>query len=378
MVPAWKASCGQAGCVAGIVGWKPANPQLRPGVTPAADHRSSQVGPTCGHFGGVLELRRAQHVWNEAASKWPRPSTYIMMDANRPTSGLTNLTTLYNNLNFDLVAKTSHIDVGHLCGTAWGEPEGQKNLAAGMGKIIGFRTIVCYAVLNVCGASQRGDGSHGSSIFSVGFLTQWTNLWDVSYLYSEPHAGEWEALSWKKSFVIRTPLYLWVSSRLSYSELKSPEGIENAGRVFTTNQSLKSERAGESRSDPYADTNGSKTPQCPITTRTQTPKKRAMSDRQCGHKIPAQKTRKPWITRTPTYRSDGFHHGVLELDALVMKLRNDEQTRNNGKTAAHKCVRGEWKDVPLPFIGASKDDDLKIPRTMIDSEWLWANPDSEY
>ncbi|KAJ7847476.1 hypothetical protein B0H14DRAFT_2583562 [Mycena olivaceomarginata] len=72
-----------------------------------------------------------------------------------------------------------------------------------------------------------------------------------------------------------------------------------------------------------------------------------------------------------------FQHGVLELDALVMKLRNDEQTRNNGKTAAHKRVRGKWKDIPLPFIGASKDDDLKIPRTMIDSEWLRANTDED-
>ncbi|KAJ7733882.1 hypothetical protein B0H14DRAFT_3517256 [Mycena olivaceomarginata] len=89
------------------------------------------------------------------------------------------------------------------------------------------------------------------------------------------------------------------------------------------------------------------------------------------------KTRKPWITRTLTYRSDGFQHGVLELDALVMKLRNDEQTRNNGKTAAHKRVRGKWKDIPLPFIGASKDDNLKIPRTMIDSEWLRANTDED-
>ncbi|KAJ6486291.1 hypothetical protein DFH09DRAFT_1339703 [Mycena vulgaris] len=92
------------------------------------------------------------------------------------------------------------------------------------------------------------------------------------------------------------------------------------------------------------------------------------TDTEESAEVPAQSTRKPWKSRTPLYRSDEFHEGVLKIDVLLMKSRKDYVNNNKGKTAAHPRVRGEWKDVPLPFIGTAKLN--KIPRSAIDAEWL--------
>ncbi|KAJ6582601.1 hypothetical protein DFH09DRAFT_1309552 [Mycena vulgaris] len=92
------------------------------------------------------------------------------------------------------------------------------------------------------------------------------------------------------------------------------------------------------------------------------------TDTEESAEVPAQSTRKPWKSRTPLYRSDEFHEGVLKIDVLLMKSRKDYENNNKGKTAAHPRVRGEWKDVPLPFIGTAKLN--KIPRSAIDAEWL--------
>ncbi|KAJ7720177.1 hypothetical protein B0H16DRAFT_1896903 [Mycena metata] len=93
------------------------------------------------------------------------------------------------------------------------------------------------------------------------------------------------------------------------------------------------------------------------------------------NEVPAQATRKPWITRTPEYRNDEFHDGVLSVDVLLFKLRNLHTTDNRGKTPAHPRIRGPSKNVPLPFVGANKDN--KIPRSVIRPEWLAAHPEND-
>ncbi|KAJ7034954.1 hypothetical protein C8F04DRAFT_1346197 [Mycena alexandri] len=98
-------------------------------------------------------------------------------------------------------------------------------------------------------------------------------------------------------------------------------------------------------------------------------------DTENENEVPAQATRKPWISRAPTYRTDEFQDGVLEIDKLVFKLRDLYSKDNRGKTPAHPRIRGPPKDVPLPFVGANNDN--KIARSAISPEWLASHPDND-
>jgi hypothetical protein len=60
------------------------------------------------------------------------------------------------------------------------------------------------------------------------------------------------------------------------------------------------------------------------------------------------------------------------IEQLVMKSRRKYDRNNKGGTTAHPRVRGDWKDVPLPFISASKP---KIPRSAVHPNWLANNPE---
>ncbi|KAJ7822158.1 hypothetical protein B0H13DRAFT_1920275 [Mycena leptocephala] len=98
-------------------------------------------------------------------------------------------------------------------------------------------------------------------------------------------------------------------------------------------------------------------------------------------------TKKPWVTRPPTYRSqqvllnivlilfftdtpDWFDNGVIELHKLVAQ---DRKERVKAKKPVGRSRRsGEPKNVPLPRPPASK---RKVPRNTVSADWLENNKD---
>ncbi|KAJ6470979.1 hypothetical protein C8R45DRAFT_1165683 [Mycena sanguinolenta] len=93
--------------------------------------------------------------------------------------------------------------------------------------------------------------------------------------------------------------------------------------------------------------------------------------------VPAKRTRKPWITRVPLYRSEVFDAGIRTIDESVMKRRKLNETNNRGKTVSHPRVRGPKKDTPLPFIGSAAGKKGKIRKFAIDPEWLALHSDQD-
>lgn len=117
------------------------------------------------------------------------------------------------------------------------------------------------------------------------------------------------------------------------------------------------------------------------------------TDTEKADETPAQATRKPWISRAPTYRDDvvsvetyiqrpiidlhlfQFQTGVEQLEALVIEMRDQYTRDNRGKTAAHPRIRGPPKDVRLPYLGAANDK--KILRSAVNTAWLLDHPDDD-
>ncbi|KAJ7797863.1 hypothetical protein B0H14DRAFT_3493153 [Mycena olivaceomarginata] len=101
------------------------------------------------------------------------------------------------------------------------------------------------------------------------------------------------------------------------------------------------------------------------------------SDTEKSAEIPAKFTRKPWKSRTPRYRGDEAHASldsvVIKIDRVVMDLREQYEHNNKGKTSVHPRISGDWKDVRLPYMPGAKA--AKIPRELIDPEWLEHFPD---
>ncbi|KAJ7802035.1 hypothetical protein B0H14DRAFT_2614717 [Mycena olivaceomarginata] len=81
------------------------------------------------------------------------------------------------------------------------------------------------------------------------------------------------------------------------------------------------------------------------------------TDTEKADEVPAPSTRKPWKTQIPLYRTD-------------------EAKRKNGpaQSAPHPRIFGDWKDTPLPRLGATK---LRILRPCIHAEWLADNEDQD-
>ncbi|KAJ6492338.1 hypothetical protein C8R45DRAFT_928625 [Mycena sanguinolenta] len=87
--------------------------------------------------------------------------------------------------------------------------------------------------------------------------------------------------------------------------------------------------------------------------------------------VPTRRTRKPWITRVPLYRSEA------SIDAAVMERRKLYETNNHGKTLAHPRIRGGKKDTPLPFMGSGSNKKGIIRRIAIDARWLAQHSDQD-
>jgi hypothetical protein len=66
---------------------------------------------------------------------------------------------------------------------------------------------------------------------------------------------------------------------------------------------------------------------------------------------------------------------VATIKRYVLNHRA-EQERNNGpaQSAPHPRIPGDWKDTPLPRLGATK---LRILRPCIHAEWLADNEDQD-
>ncbi|KAJ7222661.1 hypothetical protein C8J57DRAFT_1731654 [Mycena rebaudengoi] len=98
------------------------------------------------------------------------------------------------------------------------------------------------------------------------------------------------------------------------------------------------------------------------------------TDTEDKQEIPASSTRKPWISRPPTYRSETLVNGFDFIDGHVMERRRLYEQNNKGKTTAHPRKRGPLKDVPLPYIGA---EGKKITRGFVDPQWLADHTDQD-
>ncbi|KAJ7347669.1 hypothetical protein DFH08DRAFT_960102 [Mycena albidolilacea] len=103
------------------------------------------------------------------------------------------------------------------------------------------------------------------------------------------------------------------------------------------------------------------------------------TDTEKADEVPAPSTRKPWKTRTPLYcadeASEAFNQEVATIERYVLNYRV-EQERKNGpaQSAPHPRIPGDWKDTPLPRLGATK---LRILRPCIHAEWLADNEDQD-
>ncbi|KAH9935844.1 hypothetical protein B0H21DRAFT_834554 [Amylocystis lapponica] len=87
---------------------------------------------------------------------------------------------------------------------------------------------------------------------------------------------------------------------------------------------------------------------------------------------------KPWKTRTPTYRNPAIEPHLTRLDRNIQAARRVAAgaSKSNQGNTHHPRVRGEPKNKGLPSIRKStKTAVVKIPRAMIDPEWLGANPE---
>ncbi|KAJ7027456.1 hypothetical protein C8F04DRAFT_1267025 [Mycena alexandri] len=98
------------------------------------------------------------------------------------------------------------------------------------------------------------------------------------------------------------------------------------------------------------------------------------TDTEKADEIPVKSTRKPWLSRTPMYRSDAADAMVDEWEKRVMNYRKNHERSQPGKAGAHPRIRGDWKDTPLPLPPSGKP---KIRRAAIHPDWLAANPDQD-
>ncbi|KAJ7825820.1 hypothetical protein B0H14DRAFT_3874256 [Mycena olivaceomarginata] len=103
------------------------------------------------------------------------------------------------------------------------------------------------------------------------------------------------------------------------------------------------------------------------------------TDTEKADEVPAPSTRKPWKTRTPLYRTDEasevFNREVAAIERYVLN-HHAEQERKNGpaQSTPHPRIPGDWKDTPLPRLGATK---LRILHPCIHADWLADNEDQD-
>ncbi|KAJ7811575.1 hypothetical protein B0H13DRAFT_2473793 [Mycena leptocephala] len=92
-------------------------------------------------------------------------------------------------------------------------------------------------------------------------------------------------------------------------------------------------------------------------------------DTDSGNEVDVATTKKPWVSRPPTYRGQTLESGVNELDRLVAQDRKEREKAK--KTVGRNRRRGEPKDVPLPRL--TGPNSKRISRAAICPKWLAAN-----
>ncbi|KAJ7358084.1 hypothetical protein DFH08DRAFT_801932 [Mycena albidolilacea] len=103
------------------------------------------------------------------------------------------------------------------------------------------------------------------------------------------------------------------------------------------------------------------------------------TDTEKADEVPAPSMCKPWKTRTPLYRTDeageAFNREVATIEHYVLNHCTEQEHKNGpAQSAPHPCIPGDWKDTPLPRLGATK---LRILRPCIHAEWLADNEDQD-
>ncbi|KAH9950629.1 hypothetical protein B0H21DRAFT_686457 [Amylocystis lapponica] len=102
----------------------------------------------------------------------------------------------------------------------------------------------------------------------------------------------------------------------------------------------------------------------------------ANTDNESDDEVPVvtNSRQRPWKSRPPQYRVPLVNEQLRILDKRVVAEQLNSSNQGN---AHHARVVGEPKNTPLPTIRKARNTataSVKIPRTMVDAQWLAENP----